>query len=263
MGLQVVTVEGLLDAEQVVPVELGQPVDIRGPVALVGIDLYQELRVAPAHRRHRTHVGPGADLELHPGVSGRHQLVDPGHQPLLRVVLAHHRAGGHRTVAHPDQVGEGRAHRPKVGIAHRHLQGGGGERRRRSGRPQGRQPGDAREPATRHRGGRQQARHQSPLECGERPPGVLGVVGGIRQGRTLPPPLHRPAVGPRAHDPHEHQRPVAVHPPGRPDRTAEPDLDPMEFHRLQDDPTPRPDRRPGGLRIGGDGHGRSLRRPRR
>ena len=64
--VQVVAVEGLLEAEEPEPVEGGQPVGVGRCVGAIGVGLDAQLGKGPSHRLERGHVPARPDLELHP-----------------------------------------------------------------------------------------------------------------------------------------------------------------------------------------------------
>jgi hypothetical protein len=123
MTVQVVAVEGLLEAEEPEPVEGGQPIYVGRCIGAIGIGLDAQLRKGPAHPLERGDVPTRPDLELHPCIALVDQLPHLGHERVDRGGLPAHRAELDRLSLHPEQLGQGATTGPEVDIGHGHLEG--------------------------------------------------------------------------------------------------------------------------------------------
>ena len=294
MGGQVGPFEGLLDAEEPEAVQRRELGDagatgelgvtgqtagvtgerlVAGPVRAVGVDLEAQVGEGGSDPGDGLDVPTRADLELHPPVA----LSDQGAHRVQELVggvgLAHHRSELHQTSLHPQQAGQGPSLGPEVGVGHRHLQGGEGQRRMGGG------PADLPELGRRRDEGSagtgpdgsvgvvEEGRDHAVAEDGDRPFDVLGVEGGVGQCRALAPAVHPPrrlAVGVEgpAHQVDQGDPPGPVGTPGRSHRNPERQLHRPQTDRVQGDAVGAAQSRPPfGQRIGGGAavHAVSLR----
>ena len=120
--------EGLLDAEEVEPVELLQMLGVRFGVGAVGIDLDAERRERGGDRVQGLDVALRCDLHLHPAVPGVHQRADRVDEFSRRFECADDRASFDRAIRDPEHGGERSTLCPEMGVGGRHLQRGKGHR---------------------------------------------------------------------------------------------------------------------------------------
>ena len=128
--------EGLLEAEQPEPVEMAEVIDVGAGVAAVGVDLHLEGGEMAGSRLptgSRSHPGPIFILTRAIALVGEQPTSARRAADGSR--LPHHGPDGNPPALHPEHLGQGPALGPKVGVGHRHLQGGEGQRRAGRGPP--------------------------------------------------------------------------------------------------------------------------------
>ena len=203
-------------------------VDVRLGVGAVGVGLQRRGRGTPGHCVQRLDVPTGPDLHLDPG----EPLIDQAAAP--RPPGRPSSAAGRPPRRPPPTGPPPRAARRAIG-----PRPGGGRRRRPSpGRRRPRGWSGAARPRSSSaagRGSRSPARLASSTRAGtsrtqnvERSVGVFVVIGGVGQGRTLPPALDGAVIA-LGDQLHQHQRPLPVRALGRQHGPEEGELDQPEF----------------------------------